>query len=93
MGLSASDLLPGHPERCWLGGRDLGVIAGDLAMGLGRLMGRMPAPNDGTVWLDETDLPGATEQLQVRASHSGMMFSAEVARQVAAFLRDGRFSG
>jgi len=93
LGLSASDLLSAHRERCWLGGRDLGVIAGDLGVGLGRLLGRMPAPNDGTVGLDETDLPGAAEQLRVHVSHTGMMFSAEVARQVAAFLRDGRFSG
>ncbi len=64
-----------------------------MGVGLGRLLGRMPAPNDGTVWLDETDLPGAAEQLRVHVSHTGMMFSAEVARQVAAFLRDGRFSG
>jgi pimeloyl-ACP methyl ester carboxylesterase len=91
LGLSAPDLLPAHRERCWLGGRDLGVIAGDLGVGLGRLLGRMPAPNDGTVWLDETDLPGATEQLRVRASHTGMTFSPEVARQVAAFLKHGRF--
>jgi pimeloyl-ACP methyl ester carboxylesterase len=91
LGLSASDMLLTPREPRWQGGRDLGVIAGDLAVGLGRLLGRMGAPNDGTVWLDETDLPGAAEQLRVRVSHSGMVFSAEVARQVAAFLRDGRF--
>jgi hypothetical protein len=78
-------------EPRWTGGRDLGVIAGDLAVGLGRLLGRMGAPNDGTVWLDEADLPGAAEQLRLRVSHSGMVYSAEVARQVAAFLKDGRF--
>jgi hypothetical protein len=43
------------------------------------------------VWVAETDLPGATDQLRLRVSHSGMVFSARVARQVAAFLRDGRF--
>jgi hypothetical protein len=92
LGLSGSDLLltPGEPR--WQGGRDLGVIAGDLALGLGRLLGRMAAPNDGTVWLDETDLPGAADQLRVRVSHSGMVFSAEVAGQVAAFLKNGHFS-
>jgi hypothetical protein len=51
----------------------------------------MGAPNDGTVWLDETDLPGATDHLRVHVSHTGMVYSAEVARQVAAFLKDGRF--
>jgi len=91
LGLAASDLLPAPVEPRWQGGRDLGVIAGDLPVGLGRLLGRMAGPNDGTVWLDETDLPGAAEQLRVRVSHSGMGLSAEVARQAAAFLRDGRF--
>jgi pimeloyl-ACP methyl ester carboxylesterase len=91
LGLS-SDMLLTPREPRWQGGRDLGVIAGDMAVGLGRLLGRMGAPSDGTVWLDETDLPGAAAQLRVRVSHSGMVFSAEVARQVAAFLKDGRFS-
>jgi hypothetical protein len=51
----------------------------------------MAGPNDGTVLVRETDLPGATEQIRLRVSHSGMPFSGVVARQVAAFLRDGRF--
>ncbi|HWS69167.1 MAG TPA: hypothetical protein VN325_40885 [Steroidobacteraceae bacterium] len=89
---SAAEALLVRSEPRWPGGRDLGVIAGDQPVGLGRLLGRMGAPNDGTVWLDETDLPGAAEQLRVRVSHSGMVYSAEVARQVAAFLKDGRFS-
>jgi pimeloyl-ACP methyl ester carboxylesterase len=88
---SAAETLLVRSEPRWRGGRDLGVIAGDLAVGLGRLLGRMGAPNDGTVWLDEADLPGAAEQLRLRVSHSGMVYSAEVARQVAAFLKDGRF--
>jgi pimeloyl-ACP methyl ester carboxylesterase len=92
LGLSAADVLLRPGERRWQGGRDLGVVAGDLAVGLGRLLGHMGAPNDGTVWVDETDLPGAADQLRVRVSHSGMVFSAEVARQVAAFLQNGRFA-
>jgi hypothetical protein len=78
-------------ERSWPGGRELGVIAGDLGIGLGRVLGRIDAPNDGTVWVDETDLPGATEQIRMHVSHSGMVFSPGVAAQVAAFLRKGRF--
>jgi hypothetical protein len=88
---SAAETLLVRGEPRWPGGRDLGVIAGDLAVGLGRLLGRMGAPNDGTVWCDETDLPGATDHLRVHVSHTGMVYSAEVARQVAAFLKDGRF--
>jgi len=78
-------------ERRWSGARDLGVIAGDLAFGLGRLVGPFGAPNDGTIRVEETDLPGAAEQLTLRTSHSGMLFSAAVARQTGAFLRSGRF--
>jgi hypothetical protein len=51
----------------------------------------MDAPSDGTVLVEETDLPGATAQLRLPVSHTGLLFSAEVARQVAAFLRNGRF--
>jgi pimeloyl-ACP methyl ester carboxylesterase len=91
LGRSASEVLLVPCERRWQGGRDLGVIAGELGLGLGRLLGKMEGPSDGTVWVEETDLPGATDQLRLRVSHSGMVFSARVARQVAAFLRDGRF--
>jgi hypothetical protein len=92
LGLSAAEVLLTPRERRWQGGRDLGIIAGDLGLGLGRLLGRMGAPNDGTVWLDETQLPGAAEHLRLRVNHSGMVFSAEVASQVAAFLKEGRFA-
>jgi pimeloyl-ACP methyl ester carboxylesterase len=79
-------------ERRWTGLRDLGVIAGDLSVGLGRLVGRHEAPSDGTVFLAETQLHGAVEHLVVRVSHTGLPFSREVARQVAAFMRRGHFS-
>jgi pimeloyl-ACP methyl ester carboxylesterase len=88
---SAAEPLLMRGEPRWAGGRDLGVIAGDLPLGLGRLLGRMGAPNDGTVWCDETDLPGAADRLRVHVSHTGMVYSAEVARQVTAFLKEGRF--
>jgi pimeloyl-ACP methyl ester carboxylesterase len=92
LGLTVEDGLLAARERRWQGGRDLGVIAGDSGLGLGRLLGPLAEPNDGTVLVGETDLPGATEQLTLPTSHSGMVFSAAVARQVAAFLRNGRFA-
>jgi pimeloyl-ACP methyl ester carboxylesterase len=92
LGKSAADgmLVPG--EHRWPGQRELGIIAGDSGLGLGRLLGPMELPNDGTVLVAETQLPGAKEHLTLRTSHSGMVFSAAVARQTAAFLRDGRFA-
>ncbi len=91
LGRTAGEVLVTPRERRWNGQRELGVIAGELPVGAGRLLGPMAGPNDGTVLVRETDLPGATEQIRLRVSHSGMPFSGVVARQVTAFLRDGRF--
>ncbi len=59
--------------------------------GLGSLLGAIGDASDGTVALDETRLPGLADHCVVAASHSGLVFSPEAARQTAAFLRDGRF--
>jgi pimeloyl-ACP methyl ester carboxylesterase len=91
LGATVGEVLLSPRDARWDGMRDLGVIAGDLALGLGRLLGPMGAPSDGTVLVEETRLSGAAEQLKLRVSHSGMPYSAAVARQTAAFLRDGRF--
>jgi hypothetical protein len=69
----------------------LGVIAGDLGFGLGRLVGTLGGPSDGTIMVEETELDGATDRLVLRVSHTGMLFSAAVARAAGAFLRSGRF--
>jgi pimeloyl-ACP methyl ester carboxylesterase len=92
MGLTAREALLIPRESHWNGARELGVIAGDLAFGFGRLLGPLNAPSDGTILVEETRLKGAKAQLTLPVSHSGMMVSAAVARQTAAFLRDGRFA-
>jgi len=92
LGSMAHELLLEPRERHWGGARDLGVIAGDVPLGLGRLIGPFDAPNDGTVLVEETRQPGAKAQLTLHVTHSGLLFSAAVARQTAAFLRDGRFA-
>ncbi|MGP8165344.1 MAG: esterase/lipase family protein [Steroidobacteraceae bacterium] len=92
LGSTANELLLEPRERHWSGARDLGVIAGDMAFGLGRLVGPFDAPNDGTVLVEETELPGAKAQLTLHVTHSSLLFSAAVARQTAAFLREGRFA-
>jgi len=91
MGQCVGDELLTPHERHWGGSRDLGIIAGDLSFGLGRLVGRFGTPNDGTVAVEETRLQGATEHMVLHASHFGMLFSPVVAQQAAAFLRAGRF--
>lgn len=85
-----AEVLPTAARR-WESQRELGVIAGDLSLGVGRLLGLGDEPNDGTVLVAETELPGATDRIVVPVSHTGMLFSPEVARFTAAFLRSGRF--
>jgi pimeloyl-ACP methyl ester carboxylesterase len=91
LGLTAQEALLFERDRQWPGLRDLGVIAGNLPLGLGRLTGPFPAASDGTVLVRETPVIGATAYLLLRTTHSGMMYSPLVARQVASFLRDGHF--
>lgn len=70
---------------------EIGVIAGDLPLGLGRLFAKLPKPNDGVVVVEETRIDGAADALVLHVNHTGMILSTAVARQVCAFLKDGRF--
>ncbi len=72
-------------------GVELGVIAGDVSIGLGRLVVHLPKPNDGVVILDETHVPGATDSVVLHTSHSAMLVSPAVARATCAFLKNGSF--
>ena len=79
-------------ERSWDGARELGVIAGDRARGMGCVIGPLPKPNDGTVTVAETQLPGAKDHIVLPVTHLSMLWSAEVAGQVIEFLRNGCFN-
>jgi pimeloyl-ACP methyl ester carboxylesterase len=70
---------------------EVGVIAGTRRLGIGSIVLKLPAPNDGVVTVDETALPGLADHLVLAVSHSGMLVSREVGNQVAEFLRTGRF--
>jgi pimeloyl-ACP methyl ester carboxylesterase len=73
-------------------GREIGVIAGRRPFGLGRFSGEpLSVPNDGLLTDAETALVGAAGILALPVSHSGMLFSRDVARAVATFLESGRF--
>ncbi len=76
----------------WQGHLPLGVIAGDRPVGIGRLTGGLAGDNDGTVAVAETRLEHASGSLRVNTTHTGLMFSREVAIEVCRFLRDGHFS-
>jgi pimeloyl-ACP methyl ester carboxylesterase len=70
---------------------ELGIIAGSRSLGVGRLFGQLPEPNDGTVAVDETRLPGATAHITLPVTHTQLMFDRVAARQAANFLRTGAF--
>jgi pimeloyl-ACP methyl ester carboxylesterase len=78
-------------ERRWNDPREIGVIAGSRSAGLGRIFASLPQPNDGTVAVDETRLPGATASTVLDVSHTGMLFSVAVAASVTRFLHSGAF--
>jgi pimeloyl-ACP methyl ester carboxylesterase len=77
--------------REYKGHRDVGVIAGSMGVGLGRLFATLPGDHDGTVLVEETYLPGSKDHVVLSISHTGMLFSTEVAEQAACFLRQGAF--
>jgi pimeloyl-ACP methyl ester carboxylesterase len=80
------------PPRQWDGARDLGIIAGRAPFGVGRLVKRFEGANDGTILVAETLLEGAREHLELPVTHTGLLWSREVARHGASFLREGRFA-
>jgi pimeloyl-ACP methyl ester carboxylesterase len=92
LGHAAEALLETAPRR-WEARRELGIIAGTESLSLGRLVTQFGAeePNDGMVSVAETQLPGATAHLSLHVSHTGILFSSEVARQACSFLLDGLF--
>jgi pimeloyl-ACP methyl ester carboxylesterase len=75
---------------CLPADREVGVIAGNLSLGMGRLVARFEGDNDGTVAVEETHVEGAP-RLVLPVSHTGLLFSTQVAAAAAGFLRSGRF--
>jgi hypothetical protein len=87
---SAEELLQERVAR-WDIGRELGVIAGTMPLGFGRLLLKFSEDNDGTVAVSETQVAGAAGFLALPVTHSGMLWSARVAREAGSFLEYGSF--
>nr|WP_248285383.1 alpha/beta fold hydrolase [Lysobacter avium] len=77
--------------QAWDGDAELGMVAGNSGRGLGRFFGDFGGSSDGTVAIAETRVPGLADHIVLPTSHSGMLLSAPVSRQVIAFLLSGRF--
>lgn len=69
-------------------GLDVSVIAGTDPYGLGGMLHHFNEPNDGSVALSETQIPGLRQHVIVAASHSGLLFSKAAVIAALALLRD-----
>jgi pimeloyl-ACP methyl ester carboxylesterase len=78
-------------ERFWRGPGALGTIAGTRRLGTGQFFAHFDEPNDGTVAVSETIIPGLDDHLELPRSHMGMLLAKDVAAQVAYFLRHAEF--
>lgn len=90
-GRSVQQLLAGMPTLWQPVDREVGVISGDVSIGMGRLFSRLPRPNDGVVSAAEAELLGATDSVTLHVSHTAMVVSSQVAHQVSWFLQHGCF--
>ncbi len=86
MGKGVAQLLAGEPQRWRSPTREIGAICGTRSLGMGRLLYRgLPRPNDGLLTVKESAFPAAQEHLALPLSHTGMLFSRTLARQVRRF--------
>lgn len=72
-------------------GREIGILAGDLAIGFGPLIFGVKKPCDGTVSVSETYLEGAKAHQTLPVIHMGLVFSRRAVRMVHHFLSWGTF--
>lgn len=91
LGQSGPDGLVEEYDPKWNGQRKLGVIAGTGGFGLNPLRPDLPEPHDGLVAVEETRLAGASDYVEVKTTHTGLLFNPEVAERAIAFLNVGRF--
>ncbi len=76
----------------WHSKNALGVIAGNRALGAGRLISRFDDENDGTVAVAETHLQGQTDHLVLSTTHMGLIYNPDVAKQTCQFIKQGCFT-
>ena len=92
LGAAICDEVLSTKRRQWDGRRDVGIIAGSLSIGIGRLFAHFQEPSDGTLLVSETELDGAKDHIVMPVSHTGIVFSVDVTEQIAGFLKEGAFA-
>jgi pimeloyl-ACP methyl ester carboxylesterase len=77
--------------KSWRSGVEVGGIAGNIPLGVGRVLGPFPEPNDGTVAVEETVIAGLADHIVLPVSHVALLWSTQVAAQTAHFFEHGAF--
>lgn len=78
--------------QTWTLRGEVGMIAGSDRFGLAHFLMSLPGDGDGVVAIEETRIAGLADHIVLPVSHSGMLFSGEVAAQAANFFAAGKFS-
>lgn len=91
IGRTLQEAVVEHPLQTYAGSREVGVIAGDLGVGAGRMLGMRGGSSDGMVAVEETRLSGVKDHLTLHVAHTWMLVARDVADQTAFFLRQGMF--
>lgn len=75
----------------WVPGVPAGGIAGRIPFGTGWAVGGIFEPNDGTVAVAETRVPGLADHIVLPVTHFALPWSKRVSEQVQHFLEHGSF--
>ena len=70
---------------------EIGVVAGRLPIGLGRIVSGLEKPNDGMVTVAETRWPGARDHIVLPVTHLQLLWSRACLLQAVHFLDTGAF--
>lgn len=82
--------LEAHDDE-WRFTQKLGSIAGTVPIGMRRLLMGNDHLSDGTVTVEETKIDGMTDHIETRTTHTSMIYSDYIARQIDHFIRFDRF--
>lgn len=91
LGVGRSDGILRRGVTRWPKSLEVGMLAGSVPVGFGAMFAGFGGPHDGTVSVDETHVPALTDHQVVKASHTGMLLDAAIAKRVDRFLKTGSF--
>ena len=73
------------------GAGKIGLIAGSVGIGLGRLICKLEKPCDGAVSVSETRATWLSHHLVLKQNHAGMLFSPTVMSNILHYFSDNNF--